>query len=198
MLKGMIEMIYKTKNQQNIEFIRVASVWLQRNRIIWKSSTYSKYYHIVYDVLSELIGKCDISSIHSMKIQLFVNEMLDNDFEVMTVKEYVNVINCIIDFAQEERYDTSEKVRIFHPKRKNKEIQILSRKEQLKFVRYLSEDIDLPKLGILFALYTGIRCGELCALKWSDINLEEKKQLQSIKQYKEYSAEEITNLQKPK
>ena len=167
-------MICKNKNQQNINFIKVASVWLQRNKIRWKASTYSKYYHIVYDVLSELIGECDISSIYSMQIQLFANEMIENDLEVMTVKEYVNVINCVIDFAKQQGYDSSEKVQIVYPKRKSKEIQILSKKEQLEFVRYLSQDMDLPKLGILFALYTGIRCGELCALKWSDINLEEK------------------------
>ena len=174
MLKGMIEMICKTQKPQKIEFKRVASIWLQRNRIRWKASTYSKYYHIVYDVLSEIIGECDVSSINSMQVQLFANEMFENGFEVMTVKEYINVINCIIDFAHQEGYNASEKVRIVYPKRKNKEIQILSKKDQLKFVRYLSQDIDLPKLGILFALYTGIRCGELCALKWSDINLEDK------------------------
>lgn len=29
-------------------------------------------------------------------------------------------------------------------------------------------------MGVLICLYTGIRIGELCALKWSDISLESK------------------------
>lgn len=50
----------------------------------------------------------------------------------------------------------------------------MSRTEQQQFMRYLLKDSDLIKLGIVFALYTGVRCGELCALQWSDIDLLEK------------------------
>ena len=35
---------------------------------------------------------------------------------------------------------------------------------------YLLQNTDLYKLGILLALYTGIRVGELCALCWDDID----------------------------
>ncbi len=35
--------------------------------------------------------------------------------------------------------------------------------------------MDLSALGILLCLFTGIRIGELCAMKWDDINLPEKK-----------------------
>ncbi len=30
-------------------------------------------------------------------------------------------------------------------------------------------------LGILISMYTGLRIGEVCALKWSDIDFESKK-----------------------
>ena len=33
---------------------------------------------------------------------------------------------------------------------------------------------DIYKLGVLLCLYTGIRIGELCALKWGNISFEEK------------------------
>ena len=34
--------------------------------------------------------------------------------------------------------------------------------------------MDLNTVGILFALYTGVRLGELCAVQWKDINLEQR------------------------
>lgn len=37
--------------------------------------------------------------------------------------------------------------------------------------RFLLSNLDLTKLGVYLCLYTGLRIGELCALKWSDIDL---------------------------
>ena len=55
----------------------------------------------------------------------------------------------------------------------NREMRVLSRQEELAFVSVLKEDTDRYKAGMLLALYTGIRIGELCALKWSDISLDD-------------------------
>ncbi|MBQ4099933.1 MAG: site-specific integrase, partial [Oscillospiraceae bacterium] len=45
-----------------------------------------------------------------------------------------------------------------------------SKDEQQRLVDYLLIDIDIYKLGVLVALYTGMRLGELCALRWEDID----------------------------
>ena len=37
---------------------------------------------------------------------------------------------------------------------------------------YLLQNVDSIKAGVLLCLYTGIRIGELCALKWKNIDLE--------------------------
>nr|MBW0025515.1 tyrosine-type recombinase/integrase [Segatella copri] len=37
---------------------------------------------------------------------------------------------------------------------------------------YLKDNFTFPNLGILVCLSTGLRIGEVCALKWSDINME--------------------------
>lgn len=36
------------------------------------------------------------------------------------------------------------------------------------------EDLDRCKLGILLSLFTGLRIGEICALRWADISLADK------------------------
>lgn len=48
----------------------------------------------------------------------------------------------------------------------------MSVNEQLQLTTYLNSSVDIYKFGILLALYTGIRVGELCALQWSDITDE--------------------------
>ena len=41
-------------------------------------------------------------------------------------------------------------------------------------MEYLKQNPNPTSLGILLSLCTGIRLGELCALKWSDFSLEER------------------------
>lgn len=46
----------------------------------------------------------------------------------------------------------------------------LSRQQQAMLLNWLYKDLTTCNLGILLSLYTGIRLGELCALKWKDVS----------------------------
>jgi integrase len=54
------------------------------------------------------------------------------------------------------------------PKQDKKEMRVLSVDEQMKLINV----IHTHRLGfaILFDLATGLRIGELCALRWTDVN----------------------------
>ena len=51
---------------------------------------------------------------------------------------------------------------------------MLSRDEQKRLAVYLLDGTDFCKFGVLLMLFTGLRIGELCALRWSDVNIKEK------------------------
>ena len=51
----------------------------------------------------------------------------------------------------------------------NKLLYFCKRKELFD---YLKDNFTFPNLGILVCLSTGLRIGEVCALKWSDINMD--------------------------
>lgn len=53
-------------------------------------------------------------------------------------------------------------------------MRVLSVAEQVTLAKHLKEDGRAIALGILLALYTGIRLGELCALRWEHVDLHEK------------------------
>lgn len=77
---------------------------------------------------------------------------------------YTN-INIIL-YLQE--LDLSKK--IFNHDKKPEENIIYSEQEVEKIIEYLSDSSNLYDLAILFAIYTGMRVGEIVALKWEDIN----------------------------
>ena len=61
-----------------------------------------------------------------------------------------------------------------HIKQDTKEMRVLSRKEQQILTINTIHSDNLKDIGILICLYTGIRIGELCALRWDDISISEK------------------------
>ena len=150
---------------------KLAVEWLERNRVIWKQSTYSKYYHIVHDIVAVTLPETTILHISEKVVQSEVNKMIAQSFSTSYVRDYVTVINAILQYASEKGCACNTKLHILFPKKKKEQMEYLSRTDQQRFVRYLLKSPDLTKIGILFALYTGIRCGELCALQWGDIDL---------------------------
>lgn len=58
------------------------------------------------------------------------------------------------------------------PKAKSPEVQAFSISEQRQIEQMVFSKRDIRTLGIVLTFYTGIRLGELCALKWSDLDCE--------------------------
>ena len=51
----------------------------------------------------------------------------------------------------------------------HQQMRVLSPSEQQSLVQLLTRELDIYKLGVLVSLYMGLRIGELCGLRWSDI-----------------------------
>ena len=58
--------------------------------------------------------------------------------------------------------------------KQQKSMKVLSISEQKTLDRHLRGKLNLSSLGIILCLYTGLRVGEICALKWQDINFTEQ------------------------
>ena len=59
---------------------------------------------------------------------------------------------------------------IIYPKEPRKTIRVLDEQEEIAFTRFLVNEMDLCKFGTYMALRTGMRIGEVCALRWCDIS----------------------------
>ena len=120
------------------------------------------------------LGNFAYEKITADKLNDFIQAKLSSGLSAKYTADIAGVIKSVCRFAK-KRFgydDKSEFITI--PKGKAKEKELLDKTEQTRLNNYLIADPTVTNVGILLSAATGIRIGELCALKWENINLEKK------------------------
>lgn len=121
------------------------------------------------------LGGCLVQSLSSLMIEEFSHDLLfEEELSPKTVKDILTILHSIIKYTEKQYQDHIPKIEIIYPKVPKNEIRILNKEEQTRFVNYLLDGIDGCKFGVLLALLTGMRIGEVCALRWGNVSLTEK------------------------
>lgn len=151
-------------------FGQIAGMWLQDVRANRKYSTYVKYRQIYEKHIENAVSKLEIESITPemvkdiIKIQEISSESL--------IRSIYCVVNQILLFAQDNHIAVITTLKRDKAARTAKPVEIMKRAEQVRLFKVLYEDMNRYKFGILLCLSTGLRLGEICALKWSDIDVD--------------------------
>ncbi len=149
--------------------------WLQSSKSRLKQSTYVKYDTIIERHIKPRLGSCLPPAINTRLIECFTDELLYVDeLAPKTVKDILVTLRSVLKYTARQMPGACPVVDITYPRDTRKEMRVLSREEQSIFVQYLLENMDPCKFGILLALLTGMRIGEVCALRWEQVSLQEK------------------------
>lgn len=154
----------------NIDFKSVCYEWLEAKQDIIKISSFANYKFIV----KRYILPCFINKkIYEIGKTSLSDLMIKNKgLSQKSLRSISTVFKEIVSFIN-ERYNFHIDLMPYNFTNTNsKSFNVLSKYEREKLESYLLKDTDLLKLGILLCLYTGLRIGEICAIKWSDIDLE--------------------------
>lgn len=159
----------------------VGNQWLSEITLSVKESSKNKYEDILWRYIYPEFGEKELSEITNLHIDSFVNYLLmaggarQQGLAPSTIAEILSVLNGIRLYALRRNHTVFFSTGCVRLKREQKDIRVFSIREEEILVHYLLEHMDLPSLGILLCLFTGIRIGELCAMNWDDISLPEKK-----------------------
>ena len=156
-------MIHKTVRE-------VAAAWKEYKRPYVKQSTMAAYVLILENHVLPYFGDSD--SLHEQAVQAFVLQKLENGLSVKTVKDILIVLKMVMKFGVKNEWMTYYEWDIKYPTTAtNKELEVLSVANHKKILNYIQSHFTFTGLGIYISLSTGLRIGEICALKWSDINV---------------------------
>ena len=163
------------KKKSSLKYFGVyCDEWLAVNRNTVRESTLAKYKVTLDNHIKPFFGGYPPQMITAEMTADFINHLLkEKNLSAKTAKDTAVVLKSILKYIS-KNYSGMELIDVVMPKYSAKEIRVLSQEEQQRFFEYLIADMDIYKFGVLFALMTGLRIGEMCALRVSDISLNER------------------------
>lgn len=183
--KTYTEVKYKKKNYQEtcnqkvLKLPRVQSTaaelfedWLKSELFARvKTSTYESYYNCIQGYVIPFFNH-ENEYLTEYSVALFVKSICDNSSLSESYKRKLITIfkTALKDILKNYPMSSNIADNIKLPKSDNSEIEVFSMKEQRLIENAVYQTGDIQSMGILLAFYTGIRLGELCALKWSDFD----------------------------
>lgn len=151
----------------------LCELWLHDVRNKVKESTYANYaMKLRKHVLPRFAGM-KYEALTALELNNFISDKLKSGLSEKYVSDIVVLMKSVARFGS-KNYNYPNRIEfVTLPKAlEQAEKPLLDREEQVRLQRELMRDPTPTNIGILLSTATGIRIGELCALKWSDIDLE--------------------------
>ena len=162
-------------------FIRkLTDDWLNSVQAQIKKSSYVKYNNIIHSHILPEFDNVPLNELTSSRIQKFCEDLLDHGgisgegLSPKTVVDILSLMRSLLRYAQIQGYQPPSTGKEIIIRQTAPDTVIISRSAQEILCRYLYANISERNIGILLCLFTGMRVGEICALKWEDISFQEK------------------------
>lgn len=171
--------VIKVSSKQSPLFKDAVSLWQKTNASRYKGATALKYENLINNHILPVLGGYKLSEFNKVLLAGFMDTKLNcgridqsGGLSASYVRSIMLVVLEIIDFAAEENMCSVPKSKIHKPPVEKNELEILDSITQTHLEKQLIMSPDETGVGILLSLNTGLRIGEVCALKWTDINFE--------------------------
>lgn len=164
------------KHEKNcVVYSETVELWLEEwlNEVVYnrvKASTFASYQHKIKHYICPYLGKEIMQGLSSNKIQSWIKNLEEKKLSATTIRLVFRIFKMASKAAQKKnilQHDLTENVII--PKSKKKKIYALSITEQKRIEQEASKK-GIQGASVFLALYTGMRIGEISALKWTDVD----------------------------
>ncbi len=175
---------YLCKNKENrnrngdILLSSVLSEFTVYNRNRTKESTAAQYKRIIETHIRPQLGNYRLSELNSVIIDAFIEDKLQKGridqkggLSVKTVRDILTVLKQVINFFEERGYyEFSGKISL--PRKDKNQIDLLTKTEEDCLISYMLKNFEQTQIGVMIALCSGMRIGEICALRWENVDIK--------------------------
>lgn len=161
--------------------------WLNRVEPDLSPSTYQRYKIMVHKTITPHLGNLKMSEVKAFHIDNLLQKVRKSGLSQSTVKHcYRTLFTAFKKAWQMDIIADNVVAKLDTPKVVKGELRVMTLLEQKKFLNQLEIDFKANKREgelqaqqnrcfFTLALETGMRRGEIASLKWSDIDLKEKR-----------------------
>lgn len=155
----------------------LCSEWLACAKLRVKHSSYCCYERNVRTHIAPFFKTAKYSELNSVKINTFIEYLINygnkngGGLSLKTVHDIALLLRSVAKYAESEYGYRNPMRNIITPKQDKSSTEVLDRTERQKLQLYLTNNLDKTNIGILLAMYTGMRIGELCAVTAEDIDI---------------------------
>lgn len=146
-------------------------------------STYASYEQYIRGHIVPQLGDRPLATLRPIDLQNFFNERgsggnrreENKGLSPKTLLNMRNMLHSAFEQAVREGLlsrNIVEGVRL--PKLPRQEMRVLDRQEQERLIMAVRLMPEPAAFGVIFDMFTGLRLGELCALRWTDVDLARK------------------------
>lgn len=173
------ELLRKGNSTADLTIQEAAGIWLSDRSPYLKVSTASTYRNMIETHIVPRTGDLLVSQFNQQAMELFASGVRSSRKEYPLSLSYTrSICSLLLTILSHVRKKYGYHMELPEnpiSTEKKRQLQIPGEGSLLKLEKYLTAHAKEDTcLGILIAFHTGIRLGELCALTWADIDLEEK------------------------
>lgn len=154
-------------------FTTISSAYLAYKRMAVKQTSLNNYAQILRNHLLPEFG--ERQQINEDDVQRFICKKLAEGCSVSYVRGLVKLLSAIMKYAARRhgwRYTQWELHYKNVPHKETHAVMALSVDHERRLLEYLRAHVNRKNVGIILTLHSGLRIGELCALRWQDIDME--------------------------
>lgn len=169
-------------NNQSISLAMYINEWLTTYKATTvKQSTYDRLLTSAHTLKNFKIADMPICEITSTHVQQYINELVNMGYGLSTIKKQIRIVTVPLKQAIALNHISSNPIIGIqipsknHVQKESKLIESYSKEDQVALYKVLDPNERRGYPAIILMIETGLRVGEVLALRWKDVHLSRKR-----------------------